>query len=441
MASPRMQATTCLREDRQHRIVVAQAVPVRSGNDLAPLQPGAPRARREDSVAVIRGRAVSGPAQRLRERRARVHRLPASHQVELTRHAFEDRALAVADGNRIARAADSAGDVEVASEDQVCAGREGSERVENRVHGADVAALASRAVDGEHAQRAIGRPGARIQLASGDPPAETAHVDAADSAPREEDSGSPPAGDRFGPQPGAGWTRRHAALLREQDVRCEPAHRFPRIARSAAAEEEVVGVDPQLGRSSSRSGIQSSGNRQIPDTAEKVQWPRAGERKPENERRDEKERGPLLKLALQGATARVGTTLTAHQAAPRASSNSSNSGQGLSNAIPILPRRLTLQSPGTAQTTRPTKGTCFPPPSIAPWITEPGGNTRIVSVQKPPADTSLVKDTAVPRLTLKRRRWRSPRLSVRMIVPPDRLVPTSSKTPGARRVRSIVTMA
>src|SRR3954468_24139070 len=91
------------------------------------------------------------------------------------------------------------------------------------------------------------------------------------------------------------------------------------------------------------------------------------------------------------------------------------SGLTFENAIPILPRTLSDESPGTFQATRPANDTLFPLLSIDPSTGVPGIRTRIDSVQKPPADTSRVKDTAFPSITLKRRRCRSSLRTLRMV--------------------------
>jgi len=92
------------------------------------------------------------------------------------------------------------------------------------------------------------------------------------------------------------------------------------------------------------------------------------------------------------------------------------SGLTLENAIPILPRTLSVESPGVFQATRPANEIFLPFPSIDPSTGVPGIRTRIDSVQNPPLDTSRVKDTACPSITLKRRRCRSSLRTLRMVL-------------------------
>jgi hypothetical protein len=59
----------------------------------------------------------------------------------------------------------------------------------------------------------------------------------------------------------------------------------------------------------------------------------------------------------------------------------------------------------------------LPSASMDPCTMLFGGSTRMDSVQNPPADTSVVKETAAPRSTLKRRLFRAALRAFRMNPP------------------------
>src|SRR5258705_7779789 len=152
----------------ENRVVVAQPCPSGSAHDAARGEARDPPARHEDAVTVVRDVRVPTPTQRLREPLARVGRLPAADQVELSVDPIQEFALATAEGAWIVGGAPPHDDVEIAAEDQIRVALEVEDAVEDRVHRADVAALAPRAVDAEdpHGPR---RPAAAPELSAHDP--------------------------------------------------------------------------------------------------------------------------------------------------------------------------------------------------------------------------------------------------------------------------------
>jgi hypothetical protein len=68
--------------------------------------------------------------------------------------------------------------------------------------------------------------------------------------------------------------------------------------------------------------------------------------------------------------------------------------------------RVTRAAPGFAHATSPVKGTSTDGTCIVPDTLDPGGRTRRISVQKPPAPTSTVNDTPRSSVTFNRRRTR-----------------------------------
>jgi len=199
---------------------------------------------------------VPAPTQGLREPPARVRRLPAANQVELSVDPIEELALPAAEGAWIVGGAPPDGNVEVAAEDQISVALDVQDAVEDRVHRANVAALARGAVDAEDAHRPR-RPPTAPDLPADDPAVELWDRDRCEPSRANEHAGPPTA--RLAcraPDEGvlggraealAAALPRRPALLAEDDVRPQRSHDARPLAGAlgAAPAQEVVGDKPK----------------------------------------------------------------------------------------------------------------------------------------------------------------------------------------------------
>src|SRR5262249_2908223 len=156
--------------------------------------------------------------------------LPAADQFELSVDTIEEFALATTKGAWIVGGAPPHDDVEVAAEDQIRVALDVEDAVEDRVHRADVAALAGRAVGAEDTPRPR-RPAAAPDLSAHDPALEVRDRDRCEPS-RTHEHACPPTARLAGGAPDEGVLggrakalaqalARRPALLAEDDVRLQ----------------------------------------------------------------------------------------------------------------------------------------------------------------------------------------------------------------------------